>query len=270
MSTDEECVLAVVGRPVLLPCFYPPLRTFGNVTIEWRKEDEVVLRSMFENNQKVLESSPGGSRLSPNATVTGDVSLEVPTLDPTEPRVHFGLFVNPEVKEDPAVCTVCVRIAGPSTQHSAQRKQSCCHVEVKMWQKPACGCSAASFSRPLLRREDPAGLENETRFRCGSTGGFPEPRVRWLLNQSAEPPEGSVRTVSVQLPDSRLYTVTSYLRVEVSAALSVSCTVENALLNESLTSTSRERRRPPTSAVRCGTRPHPLISAQVERRPGEG
>lgn len=97
---------------------------------------------------------------------------------------------------------------------------------------------AASFSRPRLGRAEARGTE--TRFDCYSAGGFPEPRVHWLLNHSTEPPEGSVSTVAVQLPDSHLYKVTSYLKVNVSEALSVSCTVENALMNESFTSTSRE------------------------------
>lgn len=102
-------------------------------------------------------------------------------------------------------------------------------------------CFAASFSKPQLRREEAAaGKGNETHFDCHSSGGFPEPRVRWLINNTAEPPEGSVRTVSVRLPDSRLYNVSSYLKVNISKALSVSCTVENALTNESFTSTSRE------------------------------
>lgn len=42
------------------------------------------------------------------------------------------------------------------------------------------------------------------------------------------------------LPDSSLYNVTSYLEVNISKALSVSCAVENALLNETFTSTSCE------------------------------
>lgn len=99
---------------------------------------------------------------------------------------------------------------------------------------------AASFSRPLVRREEAADRGNDTSFYCHSAGGFPEPRVHWLINQTAEPPEGSVRTVAALLPDSYLYNITSYLKVNISKALSVSCGVENALLNETFTSTSCE------------------------------
>lgn len=98
----------------------------------------------------------------------------------------------------------------------------------------------ASFSRPLLWREEAADQGNDTSFYCHSVGGFPEPRVHWLINHTAGPPGGSVRTVATLLPDSHLYNVTSYLKVNISRALSVSCAVENALLNETFTSTSCE------------------------------
>lgn len=98
----------------------------------------------------------------------------------------------------------------------------------------------ASFSRPLLRREEAAEQGKDTSFYCHSAGGFPEPQVHWLINHTAEPPEGLVRTVATLLPDSYLYNITSYLKVNISKALSVSCAVENALLNETFTSTSCE------------------------------
>lgn len=126
---------------------------------------------------------------------------------------------------------------------------------------------AAGFSKPLLRREE--GQEGgESRFDCRSTGGFPEPRVHWLINHTAEPPEGSVTTVTVRLPGSHLYNVSSRLTANISEAWSVSCTVENALLNESSTSTSRECDGALWSPGVSDTSASPLISAQMERRPG--
>lgn len=101
---------------------------------------------------------------------------------------------------------------------------------------------AASFSRPLLRRDEAADWGKDTSFYCNSAGGFPEPHVHWLINHTAGPPTGSVRTVATLLPDSYLYNVSSYLKVNISKALSVSCAVENALLNETFTSTSCEWR----------------------------
>eukprot|EP00066_Takifugu_rubripes_P023543 XP_011612809.1 PREDICTED: ICOS ligand-like [Takifugu rubripes] len=204
---EEECVLGVVGRPVSLPCFYPQLLTFKNFSIEWRKDDKVVLRSVFENGRNIEELSADGGTLSSNATEAGDFSLELPAVDPAEDKRNYGLFLISEANQSDALCTVCLRIA-------------------------------ASFSRPLVRREEAADRGNDTGFYCHSAGGFPEPRVHWLINHTAEPPEGSVRTVAALLPDSYLYNITSYLKVNISKALSVSCGVENALLNETFTSTS--------------------------------
>lgn len=66
------------------------------------------------------------------------------------------------------------------------------------------------------------------------------PAVHWLINETEQPPEGSVRTHSAPLPDSQLFNITSHLIVNVSEHTSVSCTIENLLMNQILTSTSRE------------------------------
>lgn len=89
----------------------------------------------------------------------------------------------------------------------------------------------------MLRREAAAG---ETVFLCHSSGGFPEPDVRWLINNVQVPSKDSVRTLVVPLPGSHLYNITSYLTANVSADSNVSCTVHNLHINESLTSTSCE------------------------------
>lgn len=105
-----------MGRPVSLPCFYPQLLTFKNFSIEWRKEDKVVLRSVFENGRNIEELSADGGTLSPNATQAGDFSLELPAVDPAEDKRNYGLFVISEANQSDALCTVCLRIAGQCTQ----------------------------------------------------------------------------------------------------------------------------------------------------------
>ncbi|XP_031696161.1 uncharacterized protein LOC116378426 isoform X2 [Anarrhichthys ocellatus] len=100
------------------------------------------------------------------------------------------------------------------------------------------GCFAASFSFPLLRREKEAGPGGESAFWCHSSGGFPAPAVYWLINDTEDPPDGSVRTLAAALPDSLLYNVTSQLMLNVSEDSSVSCVVENPSMNENLTSTT--------------------------------
>lgn len=75
---------------------------------------------MFENSQNTLELSADRSSLSSNATVTGDFSLEVPTVEPAQPQMNYGLFIVPEVNHSDALCRVCVRVAGQCTQNLTQ------------------------------------------------------------------------------------------------------------------------------------------------------
>lgn len=102
---------------------------------------------------------------------------------------------------------------------------------------------AAHFSRPQLQREEAEIQGGETAFLCHSSGGFPEPRVHWLINDSDAPPEGSVKTVAESLPDSYLYNITSHLTVNISSSTRVSCTIENLSTMERETATSCEYNR---------------------------
>ncbi|XP_040897239.1 ICOS ligand-like [Toxotes jaculatrix] len=203
---EEDCVLGVVGRPVSLPCFYPELLTSVNVSIEWRREDRVVLRSEWGEGAKVEEWSTDSATISADAALTGNLSLELPSADPSQDKTYYSLFIVSGENQSAPLCTVCLRIA-------------------------------ASFSSPLLQREE-AALGNETAFLCHSSGGFPEPAVHWLINDSEELPEGSVVTVAASLADSNLYNITSHLTVNISEVSSVSCVIKNLPMNQTLTSTS--------------------------------
>ncbi|XP_030289771.1 T-lymphocyte activation antigen CD80-like [Sparus aurata] len=203
---DEECVLGVVGRPVSLPCLYPQLLSFENFSIEWRGGEEVVLRSVWERSKNVEELGVNSATLPADAALTGNFSLELPTVQPNQHRTTFGLFVISRENQSAALCTVCLRIA-------------------------------ASFISPLLQREQGAEGE-ETSFLCRASGGFPEPVVSWLINFIYDPPEGSVETQATLLPDSHLYNITSHLTANISKESTVTCIVENLTLNETTTSTS--------------------------------
>ncbi|XP_070688852.1 ICOS ligand-like isoform X2 [Pempheris klunzingeri] len=206
VKQEEECVLGIIGRPVSLPCLYPKLLTLVNFSIEWRKEEEVVLRSVWGQDGKVEESRSKSATISGDAVLTGNFSLELALVDPTQHKVYYSLFsISGENRSD-LLCTVCLR-------------------------------TAAHFSFPLLQREE-AAQGDETAFSCHSSGGFPEPAVYWLINDTEEPPEGSVRTLAASLPGSHLYNITSHLKVNISKDSSVSCTIENPFTNETLTSTS--------------------------------
>nr|XP_033478723.1 ICOS ligand-like isoform X1 [Epinephelus lanceolatus] len=203
---EEECVLGIVGRTVSLPCVNPQLLNFVNISIEWRRGEEVVLRSVWTENGDVEEWSINRATTPVDAALTGNFSLQLPTVDPTEDRVNYSLFVISEGNQSTELCTVCLR-------------------------------TAASFSFPKLQREE-AEEGEETSVWCRSSGGFPEPTVYWLINNTEEPPEGSVSTLAAPVPDTQLYNITSHLTSNISKDASVSCIIKNPSMNETLASTN--------------------------------
>ncbi|XP_056132170.1 ICOS ligand-like isoform X1 [Lampris incognitus] len=207
----DGCVLGVVGQPASLPCFHDALKTnSADVSVEWRTAGKVVLRSEWGEHGRVdawSTSGANGTSVSSDAPQTGNFSLELSTVSPNEPQTSYSLFLMLSGEEQsPPLCTVCLEIA-------------------------------ASFSFPLLHREDPVESD-ETVFICRSSGGFPEPTIHWLIDWTEEPSWDSVRTLTAQLPDSLLYNITSRLTVNVTQGTSVSCIIENPVLNETLTSIS--------------------------------
>ncbi|XP_041647973.1 ICOS ligand-like [Cheilinus undulatus] len=203
---EEECVLGVVGRPVSLPCFYPPLLTSVNVSVEWRRGDAVVLRAMWREDGDVEEWSLNRASVSTEALLTGNISLDLPSVYPEDNKTNYSVLVISAGNQSEVLCSVCLRVA-------------------------------ASFSPPWLHREE-ARQGNKTSFSCRSGGGFPEPAVHWLIDDTVAPPEGSVKTLITSLPDSKLYNITSNLTLSISEGSSVSCVIENPTMNETLTSTS--------------------------------
>ncbi|XP_068600010.1 ICOS ligand-like [Brachionichthys hirsutus] len=204
-SCLERCVLGIVGRPVSLPCLSLRLETLINFSIEWRRDEEVVLRSVFEERKPVEELSANSANIPDDAAQTGNFSLELPTVDPKEHNKIYSLIIISEENPNDVLCTVCLQIA-------------------------------ASFSTPMLLQREDAEEGGELTFLCRSRGGFPEPSIHWFINNTEEPPEGSVRTVTAPLPDSHLFNVTSHLTTNISRGSSVSCSIENQLINETLTS----------------------------------
>ncbi|XP_028301174.1 ICOS ligand-like [Gouania willdenowi] len=204
-TSDEDCVLGIVGRPVLLPCFHPEFLTLGNRSAEWKRNDEVVLRSVWQGDEHMEMWGYALAKLSDHAAQTGNFSLELLEVSPENDNMSYTFFIPSEQNQTDPLCTVCLRIA-------------------------------ASFSSPQLHREE--GEQGELPvFLCQSSGGYPEPRVYWIINDTDEPPDGSVRTQKQQLPDSNLYNITSHMTVNISKEASVSCIIQNLPMNETFTST---------------------------------
>ncbi|XP_013875686.1 T-lymphocyte activation antigen CD80 isoform X2 [Austrofundulus limnaeus] len=199
LCAGVECILGIVGQPILLPCLYHELSV--NFSIEWRKDDKVVLRSVWDDKGNVETWSLNHASIPADAARSGNFSLELPAVHPREDGVHYSLFLISGENQSSPLCSVCFKVA-------------------------------ASFSISLLKREHMAG--NETTFLCHSTGGYPKPSVYWLINNTLQPPKGSVRTLTEFDLSSHFFSVTSNLTISVSKNDNVSCIVENPSMNETL------------------------------------
>lgn len=95
-----------------LPCFHPELLTFVNFSIEWRREEEVVLRSVWGRDGSVEERRVNSATISTGAALTGNFSLELASVDPTERKLHYSLLRISGENQSDVLCTVCLRMAG--------------------------------------------------------------------------------------------------------------------------------------------------------------
>ncbi|XP_021171425.2 ICOS ligand [Fundulus heteroclitus] len=201
-SAEEDCVLGIVGKPVILPCLYSNLRTALNFSIEWRKNDTAVLRSLWDEDGNVETWSWNHAGIPRDAPFTKNFSLELPSARVKDDRSQFSLFLLSGENQSAPLCTQCLRVA-------------------------------ASFSTPEVKKER-SGEAYEWTYQCHSSGGYPKPAVYWLYNNSQEPPNGSVTTRAQLLRGSDLYNVTSWLTTHPSNDTTVSCVIENPVLNETL------------------------------------
>lgn len=209
---DGECVVGLVGEPVSLPCFYSGHALASlNLSVEWRRGHRPLLRAVWLEARLVELWPPEASnttRLSDGALENGDFSLELSAVMPLEVAQTFHMFLGVRGAEAPSspLCSVCLR-------------------------------TAASFTAPSVRRLDPPEA-NQTTFLCHSVGGRPQPTVHWLINGTRVLGEDSVTTSTLPMAHSPLYNTTSRLLAQVSHQTNVTCSVENASLNQTLTGTS--------------------------------
>ncbi|XP_020774447.2 T-lymphocyte activation antigen CD80 isoform X2 [Boleophthalmus pectinirostris] len=206
-SSDKDCIVGIVGHAALLPCYHQnELLSFHNLSVEWRRGNELVLKAKWEEDGDVVIWSLNHATIPRRAPITGNFSLELPKVSAKEDQMVYSLFVTSDENDTVPLCSMCLR-------------------------------TAARFSSPLLQKDEMAE-SNRTVFLCQSSGGFPKPKVYWLINDTEQPPEDSVRTNATPLPDSNLYNVTSLLTVNISTDDSVSCSIQNQWMNETLTSKS--------------------------------
>uniref|UniRef100_A0A1A7WGK7 Ig-like domain-containing protein n=2 Tax=Iconisemion striatum TaxID=60296 RepID=A0A1A7WGK7_9TELE len=204
VCAEPRCVLGIVGSPVTLPCVSSALLTSGNFSIEWMKDDKVVLRTAWKMNENLGTWSLDPATIPADAALTGNFSLTLSAVHPRDDGKYYSLLFLSGKNQSVQLCSACLRVA-------------------------------ASFSDPLLKRKHTAEGDGTT-FQCHSEGGYPQPEVSWLID-TQEPPEGSVRTQTDTLPDGHLYNITSKLTISLPKDVSVTCIIENLSMNETLRST---------------------------------
>lgn len=115
--TGEECVLGIIGKPTLLHCIYDGEIELDslNVSIEWRRDNEVVHRSVWGEG---LIKTWGGlnsnsTRVTAEAPQTANFSLELSNVEPTDSQNYsvYLIVLGGEEQSSP-VCSVCLRTAG--------------------------------------------------------------------------------------------------------------------------------------------------------------
>ncbi|XP_076870862.1 T-lymphocyte activation antigen CD80-like isoform X2 [Brachyhypopomus gauderio] len=202
----EACVVGVSGEDVLLPCLYNGHENLAslNISFEWRRGNDVVYTAAWtEGHEKRLNQKQEHSLI--NMTKPGDFTMKLSNISVSDTQ-NYSMHINFLDKGTSAViCTSCLTVA-------------------------------AHFTSPLLLQQ-PSMDEDVARFVCQSWGGFPKPSVLWLINFSQWPEVETVTTRVGTLPYSQLYNITSVLKANISLDSTVSCTIVNQLLNESLTTT---------------------------------
>ncbi|KAG2462259.1 CD276 protein, partial [Polypterus senegalus] len=92
---------------------------------------------------------------------------------------------------------------------------------------------AGHYSEPLIKGPAKIDLRNrDADFTCAATGGYPEPKVHWFINQKMVLPQSNRIKTTIKNISSEEYAVKSVLTINMTDDTSVYCTVENELLKE--------------------------------------
>ncbi|KAF4112309.1 ICOS ligand-like [Onychostoma macrolepis] len=210
VQADDKHIVGVIGEHAILPCVYNGLENLTSLHIssEWRRGMEIIHTAVWMEGQVEMQNVSQSIRttVSSFAPNTGDFSMELHDIHLSDAfNYSFNLKLLGHNRSS-LVSTVCLTIAG-------------------------------HFSHPTLLRAN--GVDGkETRLFCNSLGGFPAPSIYWLVNHTQRPPKTSVTTYMNTLPQSELFNITSVLSINISADTTVSCVIENKLLNETLTATN--------------------------------
>ncbi|CAH6789886.1 Icosl [Phodopus roborovskii] len=101
---------------------------------------------------------------------------------------------------------------------------------------------AANFSTPVISTSGSPISSQELTFTCMSTNGYPRPNLYWINRTDNSLIAESLQNNTVYLNERGLYDVVSTLRIPWApwaAHVNVSCSIENVVLHQNLTSISQ-------------------------------
>lgn len=98
---------------------------------------------------------------------------------------------------------------------------------------------AANFSTPVISTSGSPSSGQELTFTCKSTNGYPKPNLYWINRTDNSLIAETLQNNTVYLNERGLYNVVSTLRIPWTAPVDVSCSIENVVLHQNLTSISQ-------------------------------
>ncbi|XP_051776049.1 butyrophilin subfamily 3 member A1-like [Erpetoichthys calabaricus] len=205
----DDCLTAIFGEAVQIPCFLKTTESLkvDDISLEWTTSHKDDIVHAFQKGRDDLNHQEHQFK--------GRTHLFISEL----PRGNFSLMLS-NVSVSDELQYVCSYSMG--NKHNEQLSEHCLQT-------------AGRYSDPIVYGLSPVLEDSDVNFICTSSGGFPEPKVYWLVNKKLLQDSRQVNTTLSR--DSRgLYSVNSIFSLNVTDDVSVTCTVENEKLREKRTS----------------------------------
>ncbi|XP_051776015.1 ICOS ligand-like [Erpetoichthys calabaricus] len=206
----DDCLTAITGETVKIPYSVKTKESLNtqDILIQWRTYEGLIVHTFVQGEDNLINQDKqfkGRTHLITSELSRGDFSLSLSDVSITD--------------EGEYVCKYYGKSDGKTGSHMSHH---CLQV-------------AGHYSVPVVNPPTEWLKDKEVKFTCKSTGGFPKPKVYWLVNK--KPLEDSSQVDTIVSTDCRAwYSVTSVLNVVVREDMSVTCTVENEKLGEKRTS----------------------------------
>ncbi|XP_048202108.1 ICOS ligand isoform X2 [Perognathus longimembris pacificus] len=211
-GAPESHVRALVGSSVRLGCVFPGGSSFdlNDLFVYWQISGSGTVVAYYLSRNDSEDHVDGRYRsrahLSLDSMRRGDFSLLLRDVSPDDAQ-KFSCLVFRKSLEMERILGMEIRL----------------HV-------------AANFSVPVVSSPTRG---RELTFTCTSTDGYPRPNVYWINKTDNSVLAGAPQNHTVSVNARGLYDVVSVLTLPLCPGVDVGCCVENALLSQNLTGSSR-------------------------------